>query len=209
MAAVRVLTGRDAYLYMVWPLARMTAAPAFTIPPAYQWRYFQPDDTQAYCALVNLDGWRDAQWQCTERSLRYMIDRALPNGFFLVEHRASRTLVATAMARHRPDANTYYFPYGGEICLVFVHPEHRRQGLGRAMTAAVLNRLLTIEYPTIYLNVIDGRLPALRLYLTMGFVPLLYTAEVAARWQTICTQLHWPYTPNLWPQQIAGFLEEN
>jgi len=206
MAELKVLADND-YLYMVWPQDR-PAAPAPTLPPAYQWRYFAPADAQAYCALVNLDGWRDAQWQCSERSLRYMIDRALPDGFFLVEHCASRTLVATAMARHRPDANTYYFPCGGEICLVFVHPDHRQQGLGCAMTAAVLNRLRAIGYPTIYLNVIDGRLSAIRLYLAMGFVPLLYTPSISARWQAICTQLQWPFTPDEWPHQIDGALQE-
>lgn len=208
MADLGILTTLDAYLYMIWPKDRVVAVPTCVLPPAYQWRYFQAADAQAYCDLVNLDGWRDAQWQCTARSLRYMIDRALPDGFFLVEHGASRTLVATAMARHRPDANTYYFPYGGEICLVFVHPEHRQQGLGRAVTAAVLTRLLAIGYPTIYLNVIDGRLSAIRMYLRLGFIPLLYTPDVTVRWQTICAQLNWPFTPDTWPQQLTGSQEE-
>lgn len=203
MPSITTLSFSTESLYMVWPQTQETTPPV-TVPPVYRLRYFQDEDAQAYCALVNLDGWRDARWSCTPYTLRHMVERALPKGFFLVEHSATGALVATATARHRPDADSYYFPYGGEICLVFVHPDHRRLGLGRAVTAAALGRLLEVGYSNIYFNVMDERFPALRMYQQMGFLPLLYTEAVAARWQTICTRLHWPFTPEAWPQTIPG-----
>jgi mycothiol synthase len=133
-----------------------------------------------------------------------MLVRTLPVGLLLVEHEASGALVATVGARHRPDADDYYFPFGGEISLVFVHPAHRRRGLGRAITAAALMRLIEIGYQNIYLNTTDERLPALRLYLTMGFVPFLYEEDLMERWQKICAELAWPFTPDRWPSTLAS-----
>jgi mycothiol synthase len=186
-------------LYMVWPPAR--TSPPVVMPPGYRLRLYREEDAAAYCALANLDGWQDTGWRCSERTLRDMLVRVLPRGFFLVEEIATGALVATATARHRPNADTYDFPFGGEICLVFVHPEHRQRGLGRAMTAVALHRLVEVGYPNIYLNTTEERIPALRLYFGMGFTPLLYTADVTERWRAVCVTLGQPFTPELWPEQ--------
>jgi mycothiol synthase len=122
----------------------------------------------------------------------------------VVQEDATGTLVATAMARHRPDAEDYDFPYGGELSLLFTHPDHRRQGLGYAVTAAVLTRLMEVGYPNIYLTTMDGRLPALRLYLRMGWLPFLpddlAEAKLEERWQKVCAELTYPFTPAQWPR---------
>lgn len=188
-------------LYMVWPATQ--TPPPFQLPEGYRLRYYRDEDAAAYCQLVNQDHWRDSGWRCTERSLADMIVRTLPRGFFVVEHETSGALVATATARHRPDADMHYFPWGGEICLVYVHADHRRLGLGRAMTIAALQRLTEVGYANIYLNVMDERLPALNLYFTLGFTPLLYTPEVTGRWQEICGELKRPFTPEGWPTRTV------
>lgn len=197
MSSFSVLTIPYHLLYMVWPAAQ--TPPALQLPAGYQLRSYRDEDAAAYCQLVNLDPWRDSGWRCTERALADLIVRTLPGGFFLVEHAASGALVATATARHRPDADTHYFAWGGEICLVYVHSDHRRRGLGRAMTLAALQRLFEVGYANIYLNVMDERLPALNMYLSLGFTPLLYTPEVTGRWQEICAELKRPFTPEVWP----------
>jgi len=202
MPSITVFTIPVPMLYMVWPRHLLAAPPPVNLPPGYTLRPYQDADAKTYCDLVNIDGWADAGWRCNEKTLRHLLVRALPAGFFLVEHSESGALAATAIARHRPDADTYDFPYGGELSLVFVHPDHRRQGLGRAVTAAVTNRLLAMVYQTIYLNVMDERLPAIRLYLTMGFVPLLYEAGMAENWQELCTEMNWPFTPEAWPSAV-------
>lgn len=191
------------FLYLVWAQTQMAEPPSVTLPTGYTLRYFRDGDEAAYCALVNLDGWRDSGWRCTRGVLEEITVRVVPRGFLLVEETATKTLVATALARHRPDADTYYFPYGGELSVVFVHPDHRRRGLGRAVTAAAVGRLMEIGYSSIYLNCMDGRLPALRMYLEMGFVPLLYNEVLVKRWQEICTHLNWPFTPEQWPHQMG------
>lgn len=200
MPSVRLFSRADDFLYMVWPPQQAT--PAISLAAGYHLRYFVEHDAEAYCALVNLDRWEDTGWRCREYSLHDMVIRAVPRGFFVVEA-ADGTLVATAIARHRPDADTYDFPDGGEVCLVYVHPDQRGQGLGKFVTAAAIQRLQAIGYRNLYLNVADGRLPALRMYLTLGFTPLLYNEGISARWQQICANLHWPFSER-WPHGVSG-----
>lgn len=196
MPSVQLFARVDDLLYMLWPASQ--AAPTSALAAGYHLRYFVEQDAEAYCALVNLDRWEDTGWRCREYSLRDMVIRAVPRGFFVIEA-TNGALVATAVARHRPDADTYDFPDGGEVCLVYVHPDQRRHGLGKFVTAAAVQRLQAIGYRNIYLNVADGRLAALRMYLTLGFTPLLYNEGVLARWQQICVNLNWPFDAG-WPQ---------
>lgn len=50
----------------------------------------------------------------------------------------------------------------------------------------------------IHLYTEDWRLPALKTYLKLGYCPYLFAPEQAARWQVICAQLRWPFTPDAW-----------
>ncbi len=202
MPSITIMTIPIPMLYMVWPRQQLAAPPAVELPVGYTLRHYRDEDADAYCDLVNIDGWEDAGWRCNEKTLHLLLVRALPASFFLVEA-GDGTLVATALARHRPDADSYDFPFGGELSLVFVHPEHRRRGLGRAVTAAVTARLIEIGYQNIYLNVMDERLPAIRLYLELGFVPFLYEDGMSETWQEICCDLGWPATVQQWPRTLT------
>ena len=52
------------------------------------------------------------------------------------------------------------------------------RGWGMAVSAAVVRRLLRAGYRNIYLFTEDWRLAALRIYLTLGWVPLLYMPDM-------------------------------
>ena len=59
-------------------------------------------------------------------------------------------------------------------------------------------RFIETGYRHIHLYTEHWRLAALKIYLKLGYVPYLYTAEMAERWRAICAQLGWPYTPEVW-----------
>ena len=99
------------------------------------------------------------------------------------------------MANHNPSP---YYPFGGELGWVAAHPDHKGKGLGKTVCAAVVGRLLRGGYSSIYLNTDDERLPAIKTYLTLGFRPLILTADMTARWQALCETLAWPFTPEVW-----------
>ena len=91
------------------------------------------------------------------------------------------------------------FPFGGELGWVASVPAHQRCGLGRALSLAATNRLIQAGYRSIRVGTQDHRLAAIKLYLTLGYVPFLYAGEMVERWHGICEALQWPFTPENWP----------
>lgn len=176
---------------MLWPADR--PAPEVMLPADYRLRAYQPTDADAYIALLHGAGF--TQWDAD--TLAGVLTRALPGTPFLVEFEPTGALVATAVAEHH---GTPLHPYGGELGWVAGDAAHARRGLGRAVCAAVVRRFLSAGYSRIYLKTDDWRLPAITVYLRLGLVPFLFQPDMPARWQAICEQLGWPYTPEAWPQ---------
>jgi mycothiol synthase len=188
-------------LQMLWPESLLHTQPEPRLYPDYELRIFDPArDLDAYLALVHEAGFTDFDTARVEACLQ----RVLPDGFFLIDHRPTNAVVATAMATHNP---TPLHPYGGELGWVAGSPAHSGEGLGKAVCAAVVRRFLSAGYRRIYLLTDDFRLPALSVYLKLGFVPLLFEETMAARWQAICDALAWPYAPGGWPA-IEGIQTE-
>lgn len=174
-------------LEMVWGQA-LDAAPEVRVSEGYALRNFEPGDRERYLALLAAAGMPPCP-------LDYWESHLLPRGFFVIEHSASRALVATCMASHHPAPR---HPYAGNLGWLAADPAHSGHNLGWSATAAVTARLLRGGYERLYLTTDDFRAAAIRIYLRMGWVPLLYTDEVAERWRTVCDALEWPYTPQLW-----------
>ncbi|MEA3334819.1 MAG: hypothetical protein U9R25_02850 [Chloroflexota bacterium] len=89
-------------------------------------------------------------------------------------------------------------PFQGELGWLACVPSHAGQGLGLTVSAAVTARFIDAGYRNIRLYSEDFRLAALKTYLKLGYLPVLYTLEMPGRWQAICEQLNWPYAPKTW-----------
>jgi len=172
-------------LQMLWPKDRLDSPPSPVLPRGYALRQYRPEDVNQYIKLMARAGFED--W--TEERVNRQIRTIIPGGFFVIEHKRSRRLVATAICNHSPDA---LHPFGGELGWVAGDPEHRGKGLGLAVCAAVVARFIAAGYEEIYLRTDDWRLPAIKVYLKLGFRPLYFTDGMAERWQRVCEKLQWP-----------------
>ena len=94
--------------------------------------------------------------------------------------------------------HTHYQPFGGELGWVAVRPDFRRKGLGKAVSLAVIQRLISAGYENIHLYTEDYRTAALRLYLSLGFEPYLYDPGMSDRWRQVCAAVDRPFTPKQW-----------
>jgi len=130
---------------------------------------------------------------CDERLLRAGLLRTIPDGFFMVVR--GDEIAATAMAHHNPSP---LHPSGGQVSWVAADPAYRGRGLGFAVSAAVTARLLQAGYRRIYLETDDWRLPAIRMYLKLGYLPFLYRPNMRERWRTVCGQCDFPFEPERW-----------
>jgi mycothiol synthase len=185
-------------MYMVWPLNRLPAAPERALPEGYSVRACLESDLRALRTLIDADGpIQDREWES-------LLDRIVPGGAFLVVHGESGRPVATASAVHNPRATRYYFPFGGEVGYVGVDPVHRRKGLGRLLVARVVARLIDAGYCHIFVGVQGWRLPAVRCYLSLGFVPFLHHENLLPRWRRVCEQIGWAVREEDWPQSLSA-----
>jgi mycothiol synthase len=167
---------------MVWPEQRLRSPPAWSLPQAYTLRTFRPEDAADHVRLMHAAGF--ANW--SQEQLAAALEKCLPDGFFVIEHSPSRRLVAAAMAQHQPSA---CHPCGGELGWVAGDPDHKGKRLGRAVCAAATKRLLEIGYRNIYLLTDDFRLPAIKVYLELGYVPFLSAPDVEGRWRNVFARL--------------------
>jgi mycothiol synthase len=178
-------------LRMAWPAQRLVVPPEVRLPAGYALRTYRAGDEPRFYEVMALAGWPG--WN--EERLRPWRARILPEGWFFAVHAASDQIVATAMSVH--DHQDWH-PFGGELGWVAGDPAHAGRGLGKAVVGAVTARLLGMGYRNIHLFTEDYRLPALRTYLKIGYVPMLYDADMPERWRAVCEQVGWPFTPEQW-----------
>jgi len=77
-------------------------------------------------------------------------------------------------------------PKSGIVHWVATHPDHRGRGLARAVVLAAMNWMRTTGYESAILVTQIQRLPAIRLYLGLGFRPHLAAfPEMAERWAKV------------------------
>jgi mycothiol synthase len=185
-------------MYMVWPIGRRPSPPSPTVPSGYVAQRCLESDLGTVRTLIDSDG------PISDRAWESFLDRIVPEGAFLATHTQSGQPIATASAVHNPRATRYYFPFGGEVGYLHVDPAHRGKGLGQTMVALVLGRLIGAGYRHIFVGVQGWRLPAIKCYLRLGFVPLLHTDELLPRWQRVCRQVGWADSVADWPTSLAS-----
>jgi len=205
---------KPAQLLMVWPESRLASPPEAHVPAGYRLRQYRPEDREAYLRLMARAGFKDWTGAQLDRELNCI----LPGGFFVIEEAEKGTgtfsrngpsgccaekvpvpfsaVVATAMAAHNPGGNR---PFAGALHWVAADPAHAGRGLGRAASAAAVALLVARGYRRIQLLTDDWRLPALKIYLTMGFVPALCAPDMAERWRVVCGKLGHAFAPGEWP----------
>ena len=165
-------------LEMVRPSRERVPAPR--LPDGYTLREFRDADEHAYHELFRL-AWPD------EGTLDHTRKHALPGGFLVIEHNASRDLVASCVAFgvESPDSH----PHDGSLGWLVVDPAHGGRNLGTLAAAMVTNRLLDERYAAPWLGTEDDRLVAIDIYLKLGWEPDMYVDGMEERWRKIFAHL--------------------
>jgi mycothiol synthase len=180
-------------LRMVWTSASRHHCPPFSPAAGYSVRTFRDGDEQAFLSLMScldFDPWDEAK-------LAYNMNRIIPEGWFLATD-SSRQIIATAMCMHNYSGRS---PFTGDVGWVACHPDHRGKGLGRCLCARVTRRFLKAGYTAIQLHTEYYRLPAIKTYLNLGYVPSIASPEASALWECVCAHLNWPFTWEAWNAQ--------
>lgn len=167
-----------------FPQLRMSYTPAALprvaeLPAGYQFRTFLTGDEQGWVELLNANG-ELGEWNL-ER-VAGVLGGGLKKQFFAT---TEAQLVACAGVHDAVLDGVEYW----EIGWVASHPAHRGKGLGGQVTAAALGYALTLPPRPIILRTDDFRLPAIKVYLQLGFAPLFDHPSYPERWRLITSRL--------------------
>ncbi len=175
-------------LFVKWPRRLLDSPPGVSLPRGYALRAYEDGDEAAWLDLSAAAGYQDthADWE------KYGT-RLVPKGLFFAIHMATSDPVGTGGAAH--NTRDGMFPFGGEVGNVAVAPRHRGKGIGTALTAAAVGRLIAAGYTNIRAGVgpdpgmtdgtADSNITAIRAYLSAGFLPFIYRGAPLRRWRAI------------------------
>ena len=105
--------------------------------------------------------------------------RVPDDGFFLVTA-PSGTICSSACIQYGQRD-----PESATVHEVQTDEKYRGLGLGRAIMIKVMNDAFQKGFPILYLTTDDWRIPAIKLYLHLGFLPVLYEPDMLSRWQAL------------------------
>jgi mycothiol synthase len=153
--------------------------PVLEIPYGFELRTFRRGDEARWAELMTgaIGDWDD---ESTAR--QFLGDPGVhPDGIlFLVR---SNNYVATATDKRLPE------PEVGYLHMVAVAPPHRGRGLGRCISLTSLLHMKERGCRQAILDTDDFRLPAIRTYRALGFIPEMVGPDHVDRWQRIFAEL--------------------
>ena len=156
--------------------------PQLQVPEPYRIRSYRPKDEVLWTKLVGIA--MNSSWTVEACRKNIIAAPGFDAGgmFFAVK---GEEVVGTACAFHE-EKNP---PERGTVHMVCVHPDHRGAGLGYWLSLAVLHRLRERGFESVQLLTDDARLPAIHIYLKLGFRSLLSHESFPARWEAVMKTL--------------------
>ena len=159
-------------------ITAQTAARMPVPPPtsSFRLRSYQPGDEDSWVSLINTGDY-GSDWD-RPRFDEYILGPERKEGSRVVER--DGVIVAATFASVQPDMDDM-----GRVDFVTSLPEYRGYGLGRLVCSAVVRYLIDKGYSRVILFTDDWRLPAIGLYLSMGFEPQMTRDDMPGRWESI------------------------
>ena len=170
-------------LLMTVSIARVRRLADARPPPGYVLRPFTPGDQDSWVQLikrVELGDWDRARFDQYFDDPEHNPERK--EGSRVVSF-DKRVVTATFASRRK------LRPGVGMLDYVATAPEHQEKGLARCVCTAVLRFFADFGYTAVSLNTDDWRLPAIKLYLSLGFEPVMEREDMPARWERIMKEI--------------------
>ena len=181
--ARRLLYGKKANQLELLLSASNVKVKDIKVPDGFLLRNYKEDDANDVLSIFSLSGFNGWNKDKLDRDIKGYVD----NGFFVVIDKITQKVVAT-MAARRATLDSKYCK-SGSITWLCTHPEYRGKGLGYIVGFSAVNRLLNDGYDEVFVNTDDKRLSAIKIFLKLGFKPLMYKHTMPARWSLIMEKI--------------------
>ena len=160
--------------------------PKLQCPDGYQIRIYQKGDEAHWARIMDrtfVDLGRTVQDAYANVINQPNFD---PNGFCFVVHKD--VPIGTACAWNRCVRGKTV----GYIDMLAVLPEHTGHKLGKWLTVFLLHYFKAQHVVCVLLDTDDFRLPAIKNYLNLGFVPIYVHENHVQRWRNVFEKLGFP-----------------
>ena len=157
--------------------------PRLQCPDGYHIRTYRKGDEAHWAQIMDrsfIDTGRTAQDTFVNVINQSNFD---PDGFCFVVHQNIPIGTACAWNRHHRGKPIGY------IDMLAVLPEHTGHKLGKWLTVFLLHYFKARQVAYVMLDTDDFRLPAIKNYLNLGFVPVYIRENHALRWQKVFKKL--------------------
>jgi mycothiol synthase len=172
--------GQPQQLHMV--KLNMSDIPEANIPDGFELRVLKPDEKTKWENICNQAfTWENHFSSIIEEKAGYVED-----GVFVIVDGDKIIATGTALCTHEhPDGYGY-------VHMIAVDKNYSGKKLGYEITAAVLRRLRDDGFEKAELNTDDFRIPAIKSYCKLGFIPDLSCDEtIRERWEKIYAIFGW------------------
>ena len=157
--------------------------PELELPVGYGMRTYRKGDEVHWARIISDSfGGRERTAQDTENEITNR-DVFVPDGFYFATHRDVPVGTACAWRQSVDEKDVGY------VHMVGVVAEHTGHKLGKWVSLAVLCYFRDNNFKCSMLDTDDFRVPAIKTYLNLGFIPVYVEAEQSERWRNIFEKL--------------------
>ena len=171
--------------------------PELEFPVGYEMRTYRKGDEVHWARIISDSfGGRERTAQDTENEITNR-DVFVPDGFYFATHQGVPVGTACAWRQSVDEKDVGY------VHMVGVVAEHTGHKLGKWVSLAVLCYFCDNNFKCSMLDTDDFRIPAIKTYLNLGFIPVYVEEGQPERWADIFEKLKLPH-PSI---QIANVKE--
>lgn len=157
--------------------------PEISVPDGYVLRTYRPGDEAAWCEIMNTGIGTDWTAEKCRRELTET-EPFMADGCFFATRAGEAVATACAYDVQPEDVSAAQVS-AAQVHMVCAKPAHRGRGLGRLVTLAVLRYMRERGYAAAFLGTDDFRVPAVRTYLGLGFIPDYIEDSHRMRWSAV------------------------
>ena len=165
----------------------LKSLPKLELPSSYGIRTYRKGDEGHWARIISDSfGGRERTAQDTQNEITGR-DVFVPDGLYFATHQ--EIPVGTACAWRQSIDETEV----GYVHMVGVVAEHTGHKLGKWVSLAVLHYFRDNGFTSAMLDTDDFRIPAVKTYLNLGFIPVYVEAGQQQRWHDIFEKLKLPH----------------